>query len=315
MRTSENGTLKETAPSGKAPTTSVTSEIMEALPIDLGRRYTEGDVRLNLDLPSLAGEVSSLRMGGDNRLGVMPSRAVSEFLRYGNMFDVGNPHIERKVLHSMRVAALSVAIAGEGEYREADIDLGIMFLAGLLHDCARLPQFAMFRSYDDHATSCDHGDLGADLLGTYGFLARFMEGALASDGDRPDGGGKDPIRGKFEFASMAIVESVRWHNKKDLPEGLDPSVIPYARLLRDADIIDIMRLWLTGHMSDAPRPVMRDEVSQEVAESVRRRQTVDRRSIRTAGDRIVSKGALPWALSATARDYMAHVLGMGSAWH
>lgn len=312
MRTSGTGNETNTgaATLGNATTgaseTPAMPDIMGILPVDLGRDYSEADVGLDLDLGSVTDEASSVSLGARNALGVVPSLAVSEFLRYAGMHDVSNPHMGRKVLHSMRVATLSVALAGEGEYRGAGMDLGVMFLAGLFHDCARFPQFAMFRSYDDHATGCDHGDLGADLLGRYGLLARVMGRCREHDGDGPH-----PSRDVPGLATGAIVESVRWHNKKDLPEGLDPSVVPYARALRDADVIDIMRLWLAGHMSDAPRPVSRAEASDAVVRAILRHQTVDRRDIRTDGDRVLSKAALPWALSDTARGHMAHTLGLG----
>jgi putative nucleotidyltransferase with HDIG domain len=104
-------------------------------------------------------------------------------------------------------------------------DLGLdgreLFLAeaiALLHDVGRFPQYQQFRTFDD-SVSVNHAALGAKVL---------VENKVLSGLDRRD---RD-----------LIMRAVTLHNVFVLPEGLDDETLLFARLIRDADKLDILRV-------------------------------------------------------------------------
>ena len=88
----------------------------------------------------------------------------------------------------------------------------------LCHDVGRFPQYEKYRTFDD-TISANHAVLGATVL-----LKKNVLGSLPkSDRD-------------------IIVRSVMLHNVFTLPEGLDEQSLLFARLIRDADKLDILRV-------------------------------------------------------------------------
>jgi len=88
-----------------------------------------------------------------------------------------------------------------------------------LHDIGRFSQYRDFGTYYDGA-SIDHGDRGYDVL-----LSETQNYAEATD----------------EEAWTVILQAVKWHNKKSLPE-LPGEILPFCRLARDADKLGVFDL-------------------------------------------------------------------------
>lgn len=87
----------------------------------------------------------------------------------------------------------------------------------LLHDIGRFEQFARYGTFFDHV-STDHGNLGAIILGQTGALAHLA----------------------YE-EQETITCAVRCHNRRALPGNLPDSHQFFARLIRDADKLDIFQ--------------------------------------------------------------------------
>ena len=88
----------------------------------------------------------------------------------------------------------------------------------LCHDVGRFPQYEQYRTFDD-SISVNHAVLGTRVL-----LEHNVLGSLPKH-DRD-----------------LIVRSVTLHNVFTLPEGLDEQSLLFARLIRDADKLDILRV-------------------------------------------------------------------------
>ncbi|WP_051307021.1 HD domain-containing protein [Desulfomicrobium escambiense] len=134
-------------------------------------------------------------------------------------------HIVLKRDHSLRVHALAARIvAGEG------LAPALPYLAAsLLHDIGRFPQFERFGTYRDDE-SVDHGDEGASFLDESGLLDCFA------------GRERD-----------CIVQAVRMHNKREIPEGMDPLARSICDVVRDADKLDIVPVVLSKMQAAGPR--------------------------------------------------------------
>ncbi|MGP1585159.1 MAG: HD domain-containing protein [Schwartzia sp. (in: firmicutes)] len=91
-------------------------------------------------------------------------------------------------------------------------------LMGLLHDTGRFRQFTVYRTFTD-AVSVDHASLGLDIIEEAGIL-----------------------RPLSEDERTLITFAIENHNKKAIaPTGNDHQLF-FARLLRDADKLDIYRV-------------------------------------------------------------------------
>jgi hypothetical protein len=104
-----------------------------------------------------------------------------------------------------------------------------LFLAeaiALFHDVGRFPQYQLYRTFDD-SVSVNHAALGAKVL-----VENDVLGKLARR-DRD-----------------LIIRAVTLHNVFVLPPGLDDETLLFARLIRDADKLDILRVVIDYFLSD-----------------------------------------------------------------
>ncbi len=126
------------------------------------------------------------------------------------------PLLQVKYEHSFRVEKLASRIAGEMEW--ADRDIRSSQAIGLLHDVGRFPQYTEYGTFYD-PSSVDHGDLGHEVL-VKDFPWEYFD---------------EPLPSK-------ILSSVKYHNKKIIPEGMDEEILPYLKIVRDADKLDVFEV-------------------------------------------------------------------------
>jgi len=88
----------------------------------------------------------------------------------------------------------------------------------LFHDVGRFSQYQQYKTFDD-SISVNHAHLGVKLLAEHNVLQ-----------DLP------------KHDQDIILRSVTLHNIFSLPRGLDDKSLLFARLIRDADKLDILRV-------------------------------------------------------------------------
>jgi hypothetical protein len=130
--------------------------------------------------------------------------------------DYVNANLEQKQQHSRRTCQEIVLLAqelalDEDETRTAE-------LIALLHDAGRFPQFAQYRTFND-PRSIDHCHLGVQVLQQEGILDVLP-------------------RQQRQWVETAVG----LHGRKALPSALAGRALLFARLIRDADKIDIFRI-------------------------------------------------------------------------
>jgi hypothetical protein len=130
--------------------------------------------------------------------------------------DFVNTNLTHKQEHTHRVCREIVLLArelalDEDETRTAE-------LIGLLHDTGRFPQFAQYRTYSD-ARSVNHCHLGVQVLRQEGVLDVLP-------------------RQERRWVETAVG----LHGRKSLPSALAGRALLFAKLVRDADKIDIFRI-------------------------------------------------------------------------
>ncbi len=143
-------------------------------------------------------------------------KARREFLDYAKTFDTSIPRIDGKRWHSLRVMDDSNKIAKMQNLNTEDIELAT--LIGLLHDIARFEQYTQYQTFSD-INSFDHGDYGAKLLFENNMIKNYID---------------------TDKYNSIIEKAVKNHNKFTIEEGLTDREEFFAKLIRDADKLDII---------------------------------------------------------------------------
>lgn len=140
-------------------------------------------------------------------------KAHEEFIKYTNQFDLTNKNQKRKQEHSLRVMEVSKKIAEKLKLPKKEIELAT--LIGLLHDIARFEQYKQYHTFKD-SQSFDHGDYALNILEKD--LRKYIE---------------------TDQYDNIIKKAIKNHNKYSIEEGLTDKELLFAKMIRDADKIDI----------------------------------------------------------------------------
>ena len=174
------------------------------------------------------------------------------------------PMMELKRVHTAGVVANARAIA-KGERWDAET-AAVCEAAALLHDTGRYEQLRRYSTFRD-SDSVDHAVFSHDIVREKGWL----DGCAHAD---------------------AILKAVLYHNRRDLPDGLDPLTAIAAHCTRDADKLDIFRVlehqlavddWRGGCTAFWGLPV-RAKPTPQVLEAIRAGRPVDYQHIKTLAD-------------------------------
>lgn len=144
-------------------------------------------------------------------------RVRKEFIRYSKNFDLKNKNIMKRFHHSFRVMEFATEIAKSLNLSEEDIKLATTI--GLLHDIGRFEQWTEYETYCD-SKSIDHADLGYKILITDDFINHFVED---------------------EEEKKILLIAIKNHNKYKIEDGLSERALLMAKIIRDADKLDIMK--------------------------------------------------------------------------
>ena len=187
-------------------------------------------------------------------------KAKEEFIIYTNKFDIENFHIKGKIEHSMRVMEVSRKLATMLNLNEEETNLAM--LIGLLHDIGRFEQFTKYGSFRD-AETVDHGDLGVKILDENNFLRKFIQD------NRYDN---------------IIIKAIFNHNKYAIEEDLTDKELLFAKLIRDADKIDILFEVETIFYEDRIEEISNSKIDKEMEEQITlKKQIVKRKGYHPQG--------------------------------
>ena len=187
--------------------------------------------------------------------------AKDEFIKYTENYDLKNENIERKQLHSLRVAEISKQIAQKLKLIEEEIKVAT--LIGLLHDIGRFEQYTRYGTYKD-LKSIDHGDLGAEIL-------------------------KREIRKYIETSAYdeIIIKAVKNHNKFKIEDGLNSQEELFAKIIRDADKIDIFYESVEMFWKGKEDEVENSKISEDVIEHIKKLSQITKKTEESAIDNII----------------------------
>lgn len=144
----------------------------------------------------------------------------------------------------------------------------------LLHDVGRFEQVKKYGTFED-AKSVDHSKLGLEIIAKHNLLEEFSDAQ-----------------------QLIIKTAILNHNRKELqiPEELNDSCLVFAKLIRDADKIDIYRVVIDGYKLYLEDPKkfnlaigFKDDnsgaCSEKVVNALLNRDNVDYSDLKTLNDR------------------------------
>ncbi len=136
---------------------------------------------------------------------------------YNDIDEEGSRNILLKVEHTRKVCEIMATLV-EGEGLTA-AEARIAGAIALLHDVGRFPQFRRWRTFRD-SDSDNHARLGIEVIRQQGLL-----------------------EGLPDAERTLIEEAVRFHNLLALPLRYKSPTTLFIRLIRDADKLDIWRVF------------------------------------------------------------------------
>ena len=203
-------------------------------------------------------------------------KALRTFSDYVKKYDINNEKIRLKIEHTYRVCELCEKIALSLNLNKNDVD--IAWLTGLLHDIGRFEQVRRYGTFND-SKSIDHADLGREIL--------FEDNKI-----------RDFIDDKSEDDLIKIV--IESHNKHRIPENISERHKTFCNILRDADKVDIFKVNVIVPAEEiynvAKEEIYTTEVTKEVLENFKRKDTILKSLKRTAVDNVVGHISLIFGL-------------------
>ena len=145
------------------------------------------------------------------------TNAKNEFNKYVANYDPTNGRIKLKQDHILRVAEICKNIAIDLNLSEDEIK--VAELIGLFHDLGRFEQVRLFNTYNDKICGIDHADFSNKVLFENNFIRKFI-----SD----------------DSYDEIIKKAVFNHNKLHIEDGLSEKELLFAKIIRDADKLDII---------------------------------------------------------------------------
>ena len=146
-------------------------------------------------------------------------------------------------------------------------DAALAEIVGLLHDVGRFRQYSVYKTFND-AESEDHADLGLKVMAE-----------------------EIPLLKELSEENLRLVKfAVANHNKKEIAPTDDSKELLFAKMIRDADKIDIYRVLepYLFNVKAAPNFIKSsfdENVSPDFIDNFIAQKQADYRKIRTQGDR------------------------------
>ena len=132
-----------------------------------------------------------------------------------------NDHLQLKEVHTARVCDEINYLTKEGKFSLDDKLLAETI--AIFHDVGRFPQFVEYRTYHD-PISCNHSQLSIQVLRESEILS-----CLPDDEQK------------------LVIKAIALHSVKDLPGQMDTRLANFAKLIRDADKLDIYKLLIENY--------------------------------------------------------------------
>ena len=139
------------------------------------------------------------------------------FNEYVKNFNPEDGRIKLKIEHILRVANYSKQIATNLKLNEEQIQLAE--LIGIFHDIGRFKQAEKYHTFSDKESGINHAEYSIKVLYEDNLIEKFK------------------VDSKYNHI---IKKAVLNHNKATIEDGLEDDELLFAKIIRDADKLDII---------------------------------------------------------------------------
>ena len=193
-------------------------------------------------------------------------KAKIEFEKFVQQYDIEYPKMKRKFEHSYRVMENAGKIAKSLNLIEEEIEIAKMI--GLLHDIGHFETIKIKDILKENK-KIDHGDFGVEILQKDDYIRCFI------DEDKYD---------------EIIFKAIKNHNKFKIEEGLSEEELLFAKIIRDADKLDIFyegaKMFWTK--KEEVEEINNSKITDKILNDFYNNFLIDRKDIETKADGIVS---------------------------
>ena len=192
--------------------------------------------------------------------------AKQEFAENAKQVDLSNPKIKRKYEHSFRVMEAAGKIARSLNLSDEEIE--ISRLIGLLHDIGKFEYKKENSELKDYFT-LEHGELGVKVLQKDNYIREYIS------------------EDKYD---NIIFKAIKNHDLYKIEEGLSEKELLFAKIIRDADKLDIFfegaeMFWNTKKEQEE---VAEAHITKEVLDQFYNCICIDRKNVVTPVDSLIS---------------------------
>lgn len=173
-----------------------------------------------------------------------------EFIKYTENYNLRDEMLKNKQQHSIRVMEINRDIAIRLKLTQEEIDIAT--LIGLLHDIARFEQYKKYGTFKDRE-SIDHGDYAIEILKTE--LRKYIE---------------------TDQYDEIIKKAIKNHNKYEIEKGLTEKELVFAKMIRDADKIDIFYESVEIFWKGKEQIVEKSKITPDVLEQFKNKSQLKR---------------------------------------
>ena len=190
------------------------------------------------------------------------------FNEYVKNFNPEDGRIKLKIEHILRVANYSKQIATNLKLNEEQIQLAE--LIGIFHDIGRFKQVEKYHTFSDRDSGVNHAEYSIKVLYEDNLIEKFK------------------VDDKYNHI---IKKAVLNHNKATIEDGLEDDELLFAKIIRDADKLDIITHAITEYDFESVfwySEFNCEEINEELIKIMFENHTLDYSKIKNNADLILS---------------------------
>lgn len=190
------------------------------------------------------------------------------FNEYVKNFNPEDGRIKLKIDHILRVANYSKQIATNLKLSEEQIQLAE--LIGIFHDIGRFKQAEKYHTFSDRDSGVNHSEYSIKVLYEDNLIEKFK------------------VDDKYNHI---IKKAVLNHNKSEIETGLNEDELLFAKIIRDADKLDIITHAITEYDFESVfwySEFNCEEINEELIKIMFENHTLDYSKIKNNADLILS---------------------------